>query len=64
MSPSTFETFGRELAFVREQLPEVIWTLLDCDGKLVVANGYHVVNRLGYYITQIACPRGVIIDII
>lgn len=24
------------------------WTVLDCDGKLLVATGLHYVNRLGY----------------
>jgi hypothetical protein len=59
-----FETFGEELVFVRAQQPENIWTLLDCDGKLIVANGYHRVNRLGYYVTEVACPQNLQIDVI
>lgn len=29
-----------------------IWTLVDTDEYPVVVNGWHYVNRLGYYITQ------------
>ena len=29
------------------------WTVLDCDGKLYVAAGFHWVNRLGYLRTEI-----------
>jgi hypothetical protein len=58
-----FETFGEELAFVRSQDPDSIWTLLDCDSNLIVANGYHFVNRLGYYVTQVPCPRDQQIDV-
>jgi hypothetical protein len=59
-----FETFGPEVDFVRSQPPENVWTLLDCDGKLIVADGYHFVNRLGYYVTEVACPREQQIDVI
>lgn len=34
--------------------PETVWTLIDTDGKLSIAQGYHVVNRMGYYITEVA----------
>jgi hypothetical protein len=61
---SMFETYGPELDFVRSQTPENVWTLLDCDGKVIVADGYHIVNRLGYYVTEIACPHGQQIDVI
>lgn len=27
------------------------WTLLDCDGKLYIADGVHYVNRFAYIIT-------------
>lgn len=30
------------------------WTLLDCDGKSILATGFHFVNRLGY----VQCRHG------
>lgn len=50
------ETYGDELEYVRNKLqsdPLKIWTVLDCDGESVIANGYHYVNRVGYLITEI-----------
>ncbi|AMO58288.1 hypothetical protein GZ77_21405 [Endozoicomonas montiporae] len=37
--------------------PRCIWTVLDCDGKLFVANGMHYVNRL-YYLVSNEAFRG------
>lgn len=48
-----FETFGKELDFVRSCPPSNVWTLLDVDGDLCLSEGFHFVNRLGYYITEI-----------
>ena len=47
-----FETFGDELAFVRSQPEECVWTLIECDSKLLVVSGYRFVNRIGYFICQ------------
>ena len=50
-----FETYGAELEHVRsvaQANPERVWTLLDCDGVLYVGNGMHVINRVGYFITE------------
>ena len=47
-----FETFGDELAFVRDQPADRIWSLVQGDdGDLYVVSGYHLVNRLGYFVT-------------
>ena len=49
-----FETYGPELDHVLAMArlkPKCVWTLLDCDGRLYVSAGYHVVNRIGYFIT-------------
>ena len=29
-----FETFGDDLAYVQAQDPNLVWTVLDCDGQL------------------------------
>lgn len=56
-----FETFGHELDFVKfqnAQNPLMVWTVLDCDGKLVIGEGYQHVNRMGYLITEIPAEEG------
>jgi hypothetical protein len=47
-----FETYGEELEFVMAQDPRNIWTYMDADGGSLIVEGYHLVNRLGYYITE------------
>jgi hypothetical protein len=49
-----FETYGEELDFVRAQDPRYVWTLVDGDdGNLYIVNGYHLVNRLNYFVTNL-----------
>jgi hypothetical protein len=49
-----FETYGEELDFVRAQDPKYIWTLVDGDdGNLYIVNGYHLVNRINYFVTNL-----------
>ena len=53
-----FETFGKELEFVKDQPENKVWTLMDDDdGNLVITTGFHVVNRVGYYVTEIPWNR-------
>jgi len=47
-----FETYDKELEFVRSCDPKRIWTVIDCDGWFGVTAGYHWVNRIGYLITE------------
>lgn len=48
-----FETYGEELATVQAAPANNVWTLIDGDnGETVVVNGFHFVNRIGYYITE------------
>jgi hypothetical protein len=59
-----FETFGSELAFVRQQDPRTIWTLIDGeDGDLYLVSGYHFVNRIGYLVSSTMVPDGVFIEV-
>ena len=51
-----FETYGDELDYVLElanQVPNHVWTYIDGDDGTYVTNGYHLVNRIGYFITQV-----------
>ena len=52
-----FETYGEELAFIREQDPSTVFTLVDGDdGDLYVISGLHYVNRIGYLISTVPVP--------
>lgn len=53
-----FETYGDELEFVKEQDKLNIWTYGDGDdGGTYIWNGYHYINRLGYFITEVPAPN-------
>ena len=47
-----FETYGADLERIRQTDNHHVWTLVDCDGKLFITAGYHLVNRMNYIITQ------------
>lgn len=47
-----FETYGLDLEEVINTNYNHIWTLVDCDGKLRIVAGYHLVNRMNYIITK------------
>jgi hypothetical protein len=48
-----FETYGDDLEAVRRHQPNHIWTLIQADdGDLWIVSGYHLVNRLGYFVTR------------
>lgn len=48
-----FETFGKEVEFVKSCPENRIWTLLESDdGDMIIVEGFHFVNRLGYYVTE------------
>ena len=47
-----FETYGDELAFVLAQPDNTIWTEMDGDQGVSIVSGYHLVNRIQYYITK------------
>ena len=48
-----FETYGEEVQFVCDYDSKYVWTYLQGDMSDLVVAGYHYVNRLGYYITEI-----------
>lgn len=58
-----FETFGDELAYIEKQVKEKplhVWTLLD--GGVIIC-GFHIVNRLGYFVTENPYPPKDIIEV-
>jgi hypothetical protein len=59
-----FETYGEELAFVRDQDPRTVWTLIDGDdGDQYVLSGFHLVNRIGYLVSTVPVPEGTTIQV-
>lgn len=48
-----FETYGEELQHVLEQNEDQVWTYAEDDnGDLCIMSGFHVVNRIGYLISE------------
>ncbi len=59
-----FETYGDEVEFVRSQHPTNIWTYGEGDnGGTYIWNGFHVVNRIGYFLTEVPFDDKVITQI-
>ena len=59
-----FETYGDEVAFVKEQPEDRIWMYGDGDdGGSYIWSGWGFVNRLGYFITEVPCPPDTTIQI-
>ena len=61
-----FETYGEEhdyvLSVARERNGDsFIWTLVDGDGVDAIVAGYHIVNRLGYFVTK--APAVGVVDV-
>ena len=48
-----YETYGEELEYVIKTDSKYIWTLIQGDMCEIILAGYHYVNRLGYYITEV-----------
>jgi hypothetical protein len=49
---SSFETYSPDVTFVSEQPDNTIWTEMDGEDGVYIVSGYHLVNRIQYYITQ------------
>lgn len=59
-----FETYGKEVMYVhslstskKDSDRRRVWTILDGEGELFYSSGYHIVNRLGYLITEKPFPK-------
>jgi hypothetical protein len=50
---TSFETYGEELQFVILSDDYKVWTELDGDNGVYLVSGYHIVNRISYYVTEI-----------
>jgi hypothetical protein len=60
-----FETYGEELEFVKAADEDRIWMYGDGDdGGSYIWNGWHFVNRIGYFITEVPCPPDTTIQVL
>ena len=50
-----FETFGQDINIVLAAGREKVWTLFSEGNSIWIGEGFHIVNRLGYFITEV--PR-------
>ncbi len=59
-----FETYGEELEFVKSQDPAKIWMYGDGDdGGMYIWNGWHFVNRIGYFSAEVPCSPNMTIQV-
>lgn len=59
-----FETYGKEVDFVKSQSPSNIWMYGDGDdGGSFIWSGWGFVNRIGYFITEVPFPDNTDIQI-
>ena len=47
-----FETYGEELQYVLKQDIKSVWTYIQGDDGVYIIPNYHLVNRIGYFITS------------
>ena len=47
-----FETYGEDLQFVAKVSDEYVWTWIDGDEGTWIVNGFHWVNRIGYFVAK------------
>lgn len=60
-----FDVVGEEFAFVQQQDPAKIWTLVDgLDDEMYLLSGLHFVNRVGYPVTVESAPEEECIEVL
>ncbi len=61
-----YESFGRDLEVIEEtakKSPNNVWTILNIDGRIVIGEGFHVVNSVGYLVTKNAFQYGEMFEV-
>jgi hypothetical protein len=61
---TSYETYGDDLEYVLQQDEKHVWTELDGDNGVYLVNGYHIVNRIQYYITEVPWKEDEFIQIV
>lgn len=47
-----FETYGEEFDFVFNSPEKKVWTWVDGSDGTYIVSGLHMVNRIGYFVTE------------
>jgi hypothetical protein len=58
-----FETYGDDIAFVLSQPENLVWTWVDTDEGTAILSGYHLVNRIGYFVTEYPWARPIQVQV-
>lgn len=59
-----FETYGKEVEFVKKAHPNHVWMYGDGDdGGSYIWSGWGFVNRIGYFITEVPFPDNTTIQV-
>ena len=54
----SYETYGDDLEYILLQDDRHVWTEMDGDDGVYIVNGYHLVNRINYFITNVPWQDG------
>ena len=57
-SPMYFETYGKDLEYVKKQNPNFIWTMVEGDEGMYITQGFHWVNRFVFLIASVPFKDG------
>lgn len=58
-----YETYGAEFDFIIHAPKNNVWTWIVGDGASHIVAGFHFVNRLGYFITEVPWTNDVVVTI-
>ena len=49
-----FETYGKELDYIHKlaQISKRVWTIIEAEDKIFYSAGFHIVNRMGFLVTE------------
>lgn len=65
MDNEDLKRYWNEVDVIQEAIDNnTIWTQLDADGEVIIVNGYHHVNRMDYFITEVSYDPDVNYEVI
>jgi len=47
-----YETYGEDVEYLKTIPNKRIWTIIDEGDEMFIIAGYHIVNRIGYFVTN------------
>jgi hypothetical protein len=62
-SAKMYETYGDDYDYIADVDNEHLWTWVDGGDYSVIANGFHFVNRLGYYVCTVPCSQDISVEV-